>query len=108
MRLVLRLRTAPEGRMVPGRRPNQRLALGSAVFLGGSAVAGFLLCVWRWGLQFRMVDTFPFSQGFFSHWQTWFAAGLLLQALSTMLSNYARRPSVEPAVGRRPLRKRRT
>ena len=102
MRVVLRLRTASETVVVPGGRANRRLAGGIAPVLGLAAMAGFAVCVWRWGNDLQMFESFPFVEGFFSRWQVWFGLGLLLQTLSSALASYGRRPAPRPAASHAP------
>ncbi len=90
MRVIIRLRTASETAIAPGRRPNRRLADGIAPLLGAVALGGFAVCVWRWGNDLHLLHAFPFAEGILSRWQVWFGLGLLFQALSATLANYAR------------------
>ena len=92
MRVVIRLRAARQGKVAPGQRPNRRLATVAAGLLGALGVNGFALCVWRWGADLDVLGSFPISEGVFSHWQVWFGAGLVLQVLAALLSNYVRAP----------------
>ncbi len=90
MRVILRVRTASETAIVPGRPANRRLAGETAPLLGLAAIAGFAVCAWRWGNDLQMLESFPFVEGVFSRWQVWFGLALLLQTLSALLGSYGR------------------
>lgn len=90
MKVIIRLRTASETLVVPGRRANRRLAGETASVLAFAAMAGFVVCGWRWGNDLQMFDSFPFVEGVFSRWQVWFGLGLALQTLSSALANYGK------------------
>ena len=96
MRVILRLRTASETVIVPGRPANRRLAGGTAPVLGLAAIAGFAVCAWRWGNDLQMLESFPFVEGVFSRWQVWFGLALLLQTLSSLLGSYGRQAARQP------------
>ncbi len=88
MRLVIRLRTRLETKMIPRHRPNRGLAAAVGV-LRALSLNGFGLCVWRWLFDFDLVKAFPFHQGILSHWQIWFLCGAVLQLMAQGLAKYA-------------------
>ena len=90
MRLVIRLRTRLETKMIPRRRPNRRLAAAGMGVFRALSLNGFGLCVWRWLFDFDLVKAFPFHQGVLSHWQIWFLCGAVLQLMAQGLAKYAR------------------
>ena len=89
MRIILRIRTAPEKRIVRSRRPNRRLAWLGASLLWPAGVCCFLICSWRWAFDLSWVSRFLEADGIFSHWQPWFVVGGLAQVLAVQLTRYA-------------------
>jgi hypothetical protein len=89
MRLVVRIRTAGEKAIVPGRRPNRRLALLGAMLLGPLALFCFFVCLWRWSYELSWTREFLVAEGALTHWQVWFVAGGVLQGLAMLLARYA-------------------
>ena len=111
MRVVVRLRTRPEGRVVPGHRPNRPLARAAFGLLEALALNSFVLCGWRWLFDLEIVGRFPFADGVFARWQVWFAAAVVCQLLASALARYAHRPVHRNRTARvnrdRPKRRRR-
>jgi hypothetical protein len=88
MRVVLRIRTGPEKRVHLKRRPNQRLAALAAPAVLAFALVCFLMCAWRWSFELSWTGRYPIAAGAFSHWQSWFVAGMLWQVLGVRLWRY--------------------
>ena len=89
MRIVLRIQTRPEKRIVRGRRPNRRLAYLGASLLLPLALFCFFICAWRWSYELSWTDEFLAPEGVLSHWQVWFLAAGVLQVLAVGLARYA-------------------
>ena len=89
MRVVLRIRTAQEKRIVRSRRPNRRLAWLGASLLWPLAACCLLVCAWRWAFDLSWVSRFLPADGVFSHWQPWFVSGGLLHLGAVQLNRYA-------------------
>ena len=89
MRVILRIRTAPEKRLVPGRRPNRRLASLGISLVSPLALLCFAVCLWRWSYDLAWTGRFLVDSGILFHWQVWFIAGALLQLLVVWLGRYA-------------------
>jgi hypothetical protein len=89
MRVMVRLRTAPERKLMPGRRPNRGQALMFALALAGSGLLCFAICLWRWCFDLELVAFFPLQQGMLSRWQVWFGLGLAFHLMASPLVSYA-------------------
>jgi hypothetical protein len=89
MRVVLKIRTAPEKQVNRARKPNRRLAYLAAHLLWPIAFFCFVACLWRWSYDLSWIDRFFVTQGILFHWQVWFLAGMVLQAAAVWLSRYA-------------------
>lgn len=89
MRIIVRIRTAPEKTIVRHRRPNRRLASATASLLLPVALFCFAVCLWRWSYDLSWTGQFLVSNGLFSHWQSWFLMGGVLQILAVKLARYA-------------------
>jgi hypothetical protein len=89
MRVVVRLRTPPEHKLVAGRRPNRGQALMIALVLAGIGLLCFGICLWRWCFDLDLVASFPLHQGMLARWQVWFGLGLGLHLFASPLVSYA-------------------
>jgi hypothetical protein len=101
MRVMVRLRTPPECKLMPGRRPNRGQALMFALTLAGSGLLCFAICLWRWCFDLELVAFFPLHQGMLSRWQVWFGLGLALHLMASPLVSYAVGDSRPEAFDRR-------
>ena len=107
MRCVMRLRAAPERRIVRGRRANRGQALIAALWLVSLGMTFFSVCLWCWCFDLGLVGVFPFEKGAPARWQIWFGLGLVFQLLAAPLVSYSgggvkTEPAPRP---RRPLRR---
>ncbi len=89
MQVVVRIRTAAETRVLPGRRANRRLASLAASLLLPLALFCFFVCGWRWSYDLGWTASFLARAGVLSHWQVWFVTGAGLQFLAVRLAGYA-------------------
>ena len=71
------------------RRPS-RIALGVAGLLTPAAVLATVLGLWRIAADMNWTGTFAIPDGFFSHWQVWLGAAVLLQLCAHLLNRYAK------------------
>jgi hypothetical protein len=69
---------------------NRRLALLAGALFTPAAVAAWVLALWRIAADLNWANGFAIPSGLFSHWQVWFAAGLLLQLCSRVLNRYGK------------------
>jgi hypothetical protein len=61
-----------------------------------AAVMAAVLAMWRIAADMNWTSRFAISTGFFSHWQVWLAAAVLLQLCSRILNHYGK--GGDPAV----------
>jgi hypothetical protein len=74
---------------VKQRKPEiRRLATGISVLLQPAVLAAFVLAAWRFGTDVGWTREFVISTGAFSHWQTWTAIAVVLQAAVIALNRY--------------------
>jgi hypothetical protein len=88
--MVIRIRFGKGPRIGVRRRKNRRAALMLSGLLTPVAAMAFALACWGIAANLGWTSTFVIPSGLFSHWQAWLGAAALLQALSRILSRYAR------------------
>ncbi len=91
--MVVRIRFGKGPKPGKTRRKNQRVALAAAVLLTPAALMALALGAWRVAADMKWAGAFAISSGFFSHWQVWIAAAVLLQASSHLLNRYGKSES---------------
>jgi hypothetical protein len=101
MRVLVRLHTPPEHKLVAGRRANRSQALTLALALPGVGLICFAVCLWRWCFDLELVAFFPFQSGLWARWQVWFGLGLALHLFASPLVSYAVGGSKPNALGQR-------
>jgi len=69
---------------------NQRIALGVASLLTPAAALSAVVALWRIAADLNWTSSFAISAGFFSHWQVWLGAAILLQFCARVLNRYAK------------------
>jgi hypothetical protein len=79
---------------------NHRLALFAGSLLAPAALAAWVLACWRIAADLEWAKGFAIASGPFSHWQVWFAAGLLLQLCSRILNRYGKSGGRAPSGSR--------
>jgi hypothetical protein len=84
----IRFRREPKGKR---RSTNRLVALIVASLLPPVSLTAWLLAAWRIAADLKLAGSFAISQGFFSHWQVWMGAGVLLGTCSHILNRYAKR-----------------
>ena len=88
MRVVVRIR-GEERRLRPDGQPNRSLAGLASAAIWPLALLCFCLCGWRWAVDLGWLGQPLGNEGILSHWQVWFVAGALWQALAVALKRYA-------------------
>jgi hypothetical protein len=88
--MVIRIRFGKGPRIGVRRRKNRRAALVMSALLTPAAAMALALACWRAAADLNWTSSFAISSGLFSHWQAWLGAAALLQAVSRILSRYAR------------------
>jgi hypothetical protein len=64
----------------------QNLALAASSLLAPCALVAFTLTCWCVAADLRWTSGFFVSQGFFSHWQSWLIASVVLLLVSRLLA----------------------
>ncbi|HTP87547.1 MAG TPA: hypothetical protein VMJ34_11365 [Bryobacteraceae bacterium] len=86
--MLVRIRLG-QGRRVKQNKPEVRvIATGLSVLLQPVVLAAFVLAAWRFGTDLGWTQDFVISSGPLSHWQTWLAIALVLQAVVIALNRY--------------------
>jgi hypothetical protein len=89
--MVVRIRLSVGPQIVAQRKINARLALAFASLLTPIAVLSFVMALWGVLAHAEVTSKFVIEVGLLSHWQVWFAIGLLLQMASIALDRYGKR-----------------
>lgn len=87
--MLIRIRFG-KGPKVGRRRGTQRAAIVTAALLTPLAALAFVLACWRIAADLSWTGSFAIAGGFFSHWQIWMGAAVLLQLCSRVLNRYGR------------------
>ncbi|HMD70180.1 MAG TPA: hypothetical protein VKF41_02490 [Bryobacteraceae bacterium] len=88
--MIVRIRFGKGARLGKGRRRNKRLASVAAALLNPAAVTAAALAVWKLTADLNLTRSFAISSGFFSHWQVWLGAAIVLQICSRLLNRYSK------------------
>ncbi|MGD0498144.1 MAG: hypothetical protein ABSC23_06885 [Bryobacteraceae bacterium] len=89
--MIIRIRFGRASQGGGQRRGARRAALVAAALLTPAAAAALALGCWRIAADLNWTGSFAISSGFFSHWQVWLGAAVLLQACSRFLVRCAKR-----------------
>jgi hypothetical protein len=98
--MIVRIRLGRGPRFGKKPRRQRRFALGIAGLLTPAAVLAAALGFWRIAADMKWTGRFAITEGFFSHWQVWLGAAILLQVCAHLLNRYAK--SAETAASREP------
>jgi hypothetical protein len=102
--MVVRIRFRRGPRVERRKGKNSRLAWLFAGLLTLGSVSCLILGIWRLGVDFGWAGAFVFpDESFFSHWQIWLTASLLIQFAAWKLNRYGH-PKPAPAAGAAPNR----
>jgi hypothetical protein len=88
--MIIRIRFGKGAKVGKGRRKNKRLASVAAALLSPAAVTAAAFAVWRITADMNLTRSFAITSGFFSHWQVWLGAAVILQVCSRVLNRYSR------------------
>jgi hypothetical protein len=94
--MVVRIRFAKGPKLARKRGRNRKFALATAALLTPAAAMAGVLALWRVAADMKWASRFAIASGFFSHWQVWLAAAILLQLCSRVLNRYGK--GDDPAV----------
>jgi hypothetical protein len=87
--MVIRIRFG-KGPIIGRRHGTRRAATVAAALLTPLAALAFILACWRITADLDWTGGFAIPTGFFSHWQVWTGAAILLQLCSRVLNRYGR------------------
>lgn len=88
--MLVRIRFSKGPQVARKRHKNRRTALAVSAMLTPAAVMAGVLGIWRIAADMNWADRFAISSGFFSHWQVWLGAAVLLQLCSRFLNRYGK------------------
>jgi hypothetical protein len=88
--MIVRIRFGRGTRLGKKPRRNRRFAAGVAGLLTPAAVLTAALGLWGIAADMSWSGSFAISTGFFSHWQVWLGAALVLQVCAHLLNRYAK------------------
>jgi hypothetical protein len=88
--MVVRIRVGRGARVQQKKSKTRPLVLLMGAFLTPAALMALVLAGWRIAADLDWAGEFGIANGFFSHWQVWITAAIILQAFSTVLNRYGR------------------
>jgi hypothetical protein len=88
--MLVRIRFAKGPQVDKKRRKNQRTALLVGTLLNPMAAMAAVLALWRIAADLNWTSSFAIDSGFFSHWQVWLGAAVILQVCARMLNRYGK------------------
>jgi hypothetical protein len=88
--MIVRIRFGQGAKVGKGQRKNKRVAAVAAALLNPAALIAAALALWRVTADMNMTRSFAITSGFFSHWQVWLGAAIILQVCSRILNRYSR------------------
>jgi uncharacterized protein YifN (PemK superfamily) len=88
--MIVRIRFGKGARVGRRRHRNKRLAAVAAALLNPAAVTAAALAAWKLTADLNLTRSFAIPSGFFSHWQVWLGAALILAVCSWRLNRYAK------------------
>ena len=94
MLVRIRLGTGPNVRQK--HRKNQHLALALAGLATPAGIMALVLAFWRLAADLKVAGQFPITDGLFSHWQMWLAAGAVIELGAIILNRYGKTDAVLP------------
>jgi hypothetical protein len=87
--MIIRIRFGKGAKVGKGVRKNTRQASVAAALLNPAAAITAALALWRVTADMNITRSFAIPSGFFSHWQVWLAAAVILQVCSRVLNRYS-------------------
>jgi hypothetical protein len=94
--MVVRIRLGKRPKPSAKRARNRRLAQGVAVLLKPAALMALALGLWGVGADLKLTTRFAIASGWFSHWQVWLGAAVVLEFCSLALNRYGRSEAPSP------------
>jgi hypothetical protein len=88
--MIVRIRFGSGARVGRKPRKQRRFAVGMAGLLTPAALLATVLGLWRIAADLSWTGSFAIPSGFFSHWQVWLGAAVILQLCAHLLNRYAR------------------
>jgi hypothetical protein len=88
--MKVRIRFGRGSKVARKGRKQHKFALGLAAMLTPAAVLAAVLALWRLAADMNWTGSFAIASGFFSHWQVWLGAAMLLQLCAHLLNRYAK------------------
>ena len=88
--MIVRIRFGRGTKVGVKSRKRRRLAVTVAGLLTPAAVLATVLGIWRIAADLNWTGSFAIAEGFFSHWQVWLGAAVLLQLCASLLNRYAK------------------
>ncbi|MBC8165247.1 MAG: hypothetical protein H7Y20_05150 [Bryobacteraceae bacterium] len=70
---------------------DRQTALAVSSLMTPLALIAWALGFWRLGADMKWAGEFAIARGLFSHWQVWFALGIMIQFAAFLLQRYANR-----------------
>jgi hypothetical protein len=89
--MIVRIRLGRGPQVGKKPRRKRRFAAAMAGLLTPAAVLAAAFALWRIAADLDLTSTFAIPRGFFSHWQVWLGAAVILQTCAHLLNRYAKR-----------------
>ena len=89
--MIIRIRFGKPPQSGGLRRGGRRTAMVAAALLTPASAMALALGCWGVAADLGWTGSFAIPSGFFSHWQVWLAAAVLLQGCSRFLYRQARK-----------------
>jgi hypothetical protein len=97
--MVVKIRLSSGRKVQKKPRKNQHVALALAALITPASVMALVLASWRLAADLKFTSQFPITDGLFSHWQVWLAAGVALQGCAVLLNRYGKSEAALPETG---------
>jgi len=88
--MVIRIRLGTGPKLRRKQHKNRHVALAFAALITPAGVMALVLAFWRLAADLKFTGEFPITDGLFSHWQIWMAAGVALQSCAILLNRYGK------------------
>lgn len=88
--MIIKIRLGTEPKLRRKQRKNQHVALAVAALITPAGVMALVLAFWRLAADLKFTGEFPITDGLFSHWQIWMAAGVALHSCAIVLNRYGK------------------
>jgi len=88
--MVIRIRLGTGPKLRRKQHKNRHVALAVAALISPAGVMALVLAFWRLAADLKFTGQFPITDGLFSHWQIWMAAGVALHSCAILLNRYGK------------------